>query len=354
VAAGQYANVGFSSYLVVGRETTFGTYSTCTAGIDFMSASFTTKKESKVIEAVRNSRTFVDRVGLGKVVEGELEFYMASDSDAAQYIMQNAFGGGVTGGTIVSATTSGDTTGAGVFDHVYSLAGFDATYSSLCFNHRKGDATNGKIFEYSGARVNEFSLKAEIDDALMASASFIMVDSTVTTNTAPAAALTPVGQTPLSFVNMRFSVENSFASLTASAFWHVQSIEFSMKNSLKSDADARRIGSELLQVLPPGPCTFDLGVSMRFDTLTAYNAMLNETQLSAQMIFEGATISGSKMKRLVQIDLPRVYISDSGDPEIGGPDEILKAEVAFMVLQDDSTTTGYACKATVRNTTSSY
>jgi hypothetical protein len=351
---GQNANMGFSSYLVVGRELTFGTYNTCTAGLDFLNAKFSTKKDSKIIEAVRNSRTFIDRIGLGKMVEGSLEFYMASDSDASQYLLQNAFGGGVSGGTIVSATTSGDTTGAGVFDHVYSIAGFDATYSSLCFNMRKGDATNGKIYEYSGARVSELGLKAAVDDALMCSASIVMTDSTVTTNSTPAGSLTPIGQTPLSFVNMRFAVENSFASLTASAFWHVQSIDFSIKNNLKADADSRRIGSDLLQVLPPGPVNFALSVAMRFDTLTAYNAMLSETQLSAQMVFQGSTIAGSKFPQLVQIDLPRVYIQDAGDPEIGGPDALLKATVSFHVLQDDSSTGGYACKATVRNKTTAY
>lgn len=354
MAVGQNANVGFSSYLAIGREPTFATYNTCTSAMDFMSAKFTTVKDSKVIEAVRNSRTLVDRIQLGKSVSGEIEYNMASDNDACQYIMQNAMGGGVTGNGITSTTSTGDTVGAGVFDHVQSLGQFDATYSSLCFNHRKGDATNGKIFEYSGGRVDEFSLKAEIDEPLVAGASLILVDSTVTSNSAPAALMTATGQTPLSFVNMRFSIEDTFASLTASAFWHVQSFEFSLKNNLKGDSDSRRIGSDLLQVLPPGLAMCELSVSMRWDTLTAYNAMLNGGQMSAQLVFEGATIAGSKLKQLVQIDLPRVYIKDAGDPEIGGPDEILTSEIKFDVLQDDSSAGGYMIKTTVRNKTTSY
>lgn len=354
MAVGQYSNVGFSGYLAIGREVTFATYSTCTAAMDFKSAKFNTLKDSKVIEAVRNSRTLVDRIQLGKVVGAEVEFNMASDNDASQYIMQNAMGGGATGAGIVSSTSSGDTVGAGVFDHVQSLGNFDVTYTSLCFSHRKGDATHGKIFEYSGGRVDEFSLKAEIDEPLVASASLILVDCTVTSNSAPAALLTATGMTPLSFVNMRFSIEDSFASLTAGAFWHVQSIEFSIKNNLKSDSDSRRIGSDLLQVLPPGLAMCELSVSMRWDTLTAYNAMLNGGQMSAQMVFEGATITGSTKKQLIQIDLPRVYIKDAGDPEIGGPDEILKADIKFDVLQDDSSASGYMIKTTVRNKTSSY
>ena len=348
MADGQNANTGWSSYLAVGREVTFKTYNTCTAGIDFLSFSMKTIKESKALEAVRASRTMVDRIGLGKSVEGDCEWNVGADHDASQFILQNAFGGGV----IVTASATGDTVGAGVCDHTYSINGFDATYSSLCLNVRKGDATNGKIFEYSGVRVNELSLKAEIDEPLIATASFIAVDSSLTSNNV-AAAMTNTGQTPLNFTGMRFSVENSFASLTSSSYWHVQSIEWKLANNLKADAESRRIGSDVLQVLPPGLAMFELSVTMRFDTTTAYAAMLNETELSAQLMFEGPTLSGSVLKQFIRIGLPRVYIKDAGDPEIGGPDEILQASVSFLVMQQE-TASGYAAKMITRNKTASY
>lgn len=348
MADGQNANTGWSSYLAVGRESTFKTYSTCTAGIEFTSFGMKTLKDSKAIEAVRASRTLVDRIGLGKVIEGDMEWYVAADHDASQYILQNAFGGGV----ISSATATGDTTGSGVMDHTYSINGFDATYSSLCFNARKGDSTNGKIFEYSGVRVNELSLKAELDEALLASASLIACESSVTSNNV-SSVMTNTGQSPLNFTGMRFSVESSFASLTSSSYWHVQSIEWKLANNLKADAESRRIGSDTLQVLPPGLALFELSVTMRFDTVTAYNAMLNETELAAQMYFEGNTLSGSSLKQFIRVDMPRVYIKDAGDPEIGGPDEILSAQVSFLVMQQE-TASGYACKMVVRNKTASY
>jgi len=349
MADGQNANVGFNSYLCVGREATFKTYSTCTAGLDFISSSMKTTQEQKVIESISTKRTFSDRISLSKVVEGDIEFYMGADSDASQYILQNAFGGGV----ISSATATGDTTGAGVFEHTYSLNNFDATYSSLCINHRKGDSTHGKIFEYSGGRVNELTLSGEVDDALMCAASMVFVDSTNTSNNV-SSSLTVTGQTPLSFANMRLSVEPTFASLTASAFWHVQSFELGINNNLKADSDSRRIGSGILDVLPPGVAQFTFNFSMRFDTLTAYSAMLNETQLSSQLSFEGPTLTGSSLRQRVLINLPRLYINDAGDPEIGGPDEIIKAEVSAMVLRDDSTSTGYAIQAKVINKTTAY
>ncbi len=346
---GQNANVGFSSYICVGREATFKTYSTCTAGLDFTSASLKTMQEQKVIEAISTKRTYADRISTSKVVEGDLEFYMGADSDASQYILQNALGGGV----IATATATGDTTGSGVFEHTYSLNNFDATYSSLCINHRKGDSTNGKIFEYSGGRVGEITLSGEVDEALKCTSSFVFCDSTVTSNNV-SSTLTVTGQTPLSFSTMRLSVESTFASLTASAFWHVQSFEFGINNALHSDSDSRRIGTSILDVLPPGVATFTFNFSMRFDTLTAYNAMLNETQLSAQLAFQGPTLTGSNLRQQILINMPRIFINDAGDPEVGGPDEILKSDITATVLRDDSTSTGYAVQALVKNKTASY
>jgi hypothetical protein len=351
VADGQNANVGFSSYLAVGRESTFKTYVTATAGLDFLSASFKTTVEQKTIESISTKRTYSDRISLSKTVEGEVEFHMAADSDAAVFLLHNAFGGGA----VSSASATGDaTTGAGVMDHTFSINNFDASNTSLSFNHRKGDATNGKIFEYKGCRVNEFTLTGEVDEPLMANASIIAVDSSVSSNDISANILTVTGQTPLSFVNMRLSVEGTFASLTTSSFWHVQSFEFGINNQLKSDSDSRRIGTNTLDVLPPGVAQFTLNFSMRFDTLTAYNAMLSETQLAAQLMFVGPTLSGSTLPQRITINMPRIFIQDAGDPEVGGPDEILKAEISCLVLRDDSSAAGYAVQAVVRNKTASY
>lgn len=349
MAIGENANVGYNSYICVGREATFKTYATCTAGLDFISASLKTTQEQKVIEAVSTKRTYSDRISLSKVVEGDVEFYMGADCNAAQYLFQNAMGGG----TITSVTATGETVGGSAMEHTYALNNFDATYSSLSINHRKGDATNGKIFEYFGGRVNEFTLSGEVDEALIANASMIFVDSTNTTNNV-SSNITVTGQTPLSFVNMRLSMESTFASLTASAFWHVQSFEFGINNSLKSDSDSRRLGTSILDVLPAGVAQFTFNFSMRFDTLTAYSAMLNESQFAAQLVFQGPTISGSAIRQQIKLNMPKIYINDAGDPEVGGPDEIIKAEVSCLVLRDDSTSTGYAVEAKVINATQLY
>jgi hypothetical protein len=209
------------------------------------------------------------------------------------------------------------------------------------------------VFQYNGARINELSFNAEIDEALKGSASLICFDATKTSN--DLASIVSVTQNqPLSFVNGRVSVETSFASLTSTSFWHVQSVEFGLTNNLKSDASSRRIGSSVLNVLPPGMGEFNLSLEMRFDTTTAYDAMLANTQLSAEVEFIGTTLTGSKYARSLKFQWPKLIVMNAPPPEVSGPDGILTTKVEFAVLRDDSSSTGYPVRAIVRNLTSSY
>lgn len=348
MAVGQGELVGNLSYFAVGREITYGTYATCTAGINFLSASIKTMKEVKILEEVQTSRTNSNSIQLGKTLEGELEFYFSPINSACNYLLHNAFGGGA----ISSATATGETSGGAGFTHTVSINNFLTTYSSLSFNVRKGQATDGKIFEYSGFRVNELTLAAEMDEALKCSVGLIGKDSTITSNDV-SSALSTLTQTPLSFVNGRFSIETTTGSLTSTSFWHVQSFEFKIANNLNSDATARRIGSDTLQVLPAGMATFELKATIRFDTTTAFDAMIAGTRLAGEFEFLGNTMGTSIIREGIKIQMPYLLISDAGDPEIGGPNEVLTSEVTFKVLRDP-TASGYAVRALVTNNTSTY
>lgn len=348
MAVGQNALVGNLSYVAVGREITYGTYATCTAGLNFLSASMKTMKEVKILEEIQTSRTNSNAISLSKTLEGELEFYFSPINPASNYLLHNAFGGGA----ISTATATGETIGGAGFTHTVSINNFATTYSSLSFNLRKGQATDGKVSEYSGFRVNELSLTAEIDEALKCSIGVIGKDSTITANDV-SSVLTTLTQNPLSFVNGRFSVETSTGALTTTSFWHVQSFEFKVANNLNSDSGARRIGSDTLQVLPAGMASFELKATIRFDTTTAMDAMLGGTRLAAEFEFLGNTMGTSVIREGIKLTMPYVLISDAGDPEIGGPNEMLTSEVTFKVLRDP-TTSGYAVKAFVTNNTSTY
>lgn len=348
MAVGQNVTVGDLSYLAIGRETTYGTYTTCTAGLNFLSSSFKILKENKVLEEIQTSRTNSNYIQLGKTLEGAIEGYFSPRSLACNYLLHNAFGGGA----VTSATATGATAGSAAFQHTVDINNFLTTYSSLCINTRKGDSSGGKVFSYDGLRVNEFSFTAEIDEPLMMSVVLIGRDATLSGSDV-SGVLSTSNQVPLSFVNGRFSVETSAASLTTTSFWHVQNIEFKMSNNLNSDSSSRRIGSDVLSVLPAGLAQFELKATVRFDTTTALDAMLNGTVLVGEMFFEGSTLPGSNIRESIKLSFARLIVTDAGDPEIGGPNEPLTSEVSFSVLRDP-TANGYAVRATVVNDTTSY
>ena len=312
--------------------------------MNFVSASLKTLKETKILEQVETSRTYSKRIGLGKVIEGEMEFYVDANNTAFAYLMENAFGGAIT-----SATANG-----AAFTHTFQIGNVaDLSYTSLCINSRKGESSGGMVFEYSGARVNEFNFSSELDEALKCTSALIIKDSTMTSNDV-ASALTGRQTSCLNFDNGRLSIESTVAALTTTSFWHIQSVEFGLSNNLKGDSESRRIGSDTLQVLPTGMANITLNFTMRFDTTTAYDAMLAETKLSAQIEFLGDTLTGSTDREGLRMDFPEIYISDAGDPAIGGPDEIISAEITCMVLRDDSSASGYALQSVLTNLVSSY
>lgn len=346
MSVGQGSNMGHGSYIGFAREITYGTYVTGTSGLNFLSASLKMTKETKILEEIQTSRTNSNFIQLGRTVEGDIEFYWAPRSVASNYLLQNAFGGGA----ITSATATGDTIGAVSFTHQVDIRNFDATYSSLSVNMRKGETTTGKIFQYSGLRVNELSFSAELDEALKCSASLIGQDVSLTTNDV-SASIDASAQVPMSFVNGRFSIETTSAGLTSTSFWHVQSMEFKVSNNLNTDG--RRLGSDVIQVLPPGMAQFELSCSIRFDTSTAYDAMMAGTRLFGEFEFQGDTLTGSTKREGLKITMPHLRVTEAGDPEVGGSGELLTSNVVFAVLRDP-TSSGYAVRAVVTNGTASY
>lgn len=349
MAVGQGSLISAFSYIALAKESTFGTLVTATAQLMFNSSSIKMLKENKILEQIERGRTYSKRIGLGRVVEGEVESYVYPRETATGWIIANAFGVN----TITSATATGETIGGGAFTHTLLIGSQSATLSSFTMNVRKGPSTTGKVFEYTGMKVNEITFSGELDEALKMSIGWMGKDATQTTNDVEAQ-LTTTSVVPLSFVNGRISVETSFASLTSSSYWHVQSVEFGISNSIKGDSEARRIGSDTVDVLPAGIASFTLNMTIRFDTTTAYAAMMNETQLSAELEFTGPTMSGSAIREGLKFQFPKLHVSDGGDPEIGGPDEIIVSNVVFHVLRDDTSATGYAVRALLTNNLSAY
>lgn len=354
MAVGAGVLMSGQSYVAVGREIALGTYNTCTAALDFLSFSVKTTLERKTIEQVERQRTYSKGISLTKKIEGDAEFYYCPRVDACNFILQNAFGG-----TVTSATATGETAGAGAnsaLTHTFAMGNMDQSYPSLCINQRKGDTagiSGSKIFQLSGGRVDEITFSADIDDALKCKTKLVFMDSTAVANDV-AGALSVTDAPLLDFASGRLSVEPTFASLTSTSFWHIQSFELTLSNSLKKDKGSYRIGSRTLAVLPPGMAQFKFKCKMRFDTTTAFDAMIAATQLSAQLEFLGPTFTSSAIRQGIRFNMPKLFIANAGDPQIGGPDEELMSEVEFQVLRDDSSATGYALQALVTNQKANY
>lgn len=347
MAVGDTALFTGKSYFALGRETTLGTYTTCTAGIDILSTSIITQQDTKILEQIERSRTYSKSVQMGKVVGGDFSYYLRPRETATGFVLQNAFGG-----TVTSSTATGETVGGGGFQHVFDVGCMDQAYKSLCANIRKGDSASGQVFEYSGLRVNQLTLSANLDDAVMFAATVVGIDSSTTSNDVNSA-LTSSANATLNFTSGRISVETTFASLTSTSFWHVISAEVTVNNNLKTGNEARRIGTDLLSVLPIGVQTYEFTATIRFNTTTAYDAMLAQTDLSAELEFLGNTLSGSVQQEGLLIEMQKVRVKDAGDPEISGPDGVLQSTVVFDVLRDESAS-GYALRATLYNDVSSY
>jgi hypothetical protein len=347
MSVGEGALISGLSYIAVGRETTLGTYNTCTALLPALSCALAHKKDDKILEQIERSRTYSQHTQQMVKVDGDLNFYFQPQLEACAWLLQNAFVG-----TVTSATATGETAGGLAYTHTFNIGDTYQSFGSLCLNVRKGPSTGGKVFQYNGLRVGEIMFQAELNEALKCNVGLVGFNATAGSDVHTTTMQTATSA--LSFVDGRFSVETSYASLTSTSFWHVQSVEFGWNNNLKSDAAAGRIGSEAIGVLPPGMATFTLRAKIRFDTTTAWDAMKAATKLAAQFEFQGPTCTTSIIRQGLKVDFPVVYVHMAGEPTMGGPNEMLTSDVEFHVLRQDDTTAGFAVKGYLTNNKSSY
>ena len=146
---GQGSNEGVFSYMALGRETTFGTAVTATAALEFLSSGFKITQGKKPLEQVERRRVQSKSILMGKSIEGASEAYFYPEVTAGAFILQNALGGAIT-----SATATGETVAGVGFSHTVDIGNIlDRTFTSLTVNIRKGDSSTGKVFEYTGNRV---------------------------------------------------------------------------------------------------------------------------------------------------------------------------------------------------------
>lgn len=330
MAIGDGSQSAVRSYVAVGKETSFGTYATCTTAMEVLSCGFKTDIKTMKLDSLSTNRGMSRRVQLEKEVMGAIEAY-------AHPVESPLIFGGALGGAITTTTLS-----TGVYSHVFLAGDFEGTLAALSFNVRKGASA---VWQYTGGRVNSLKLSANVGEPMKLSADLIFKDSTTLANDISAVS-SLTAYVPWTFVNGTFAYSGTAEKVTG--------FELSINNNLKSDKDARSLGTNVLTVLPPTRREVSFKISQRLDTSTTWARFTEMTSAAVQLVFTSAdSISSSNFPKLT-IDLAKVGMK-TPDVELKSAGDILIADIEYDVMVDNPmTSTGYDVKFTVINGVASY
>lgn len=340
MVVGSNAELGVNSYVAFWKEATWGTFpatgATNASTLEPLSIGFKVEITNQKLETISRNRGFTKRVQLDKNVAGSLEQYLHAQESVLP--LAASLGGGISSSSI-----------SGGFTHSLTSGNFDTDASSLAFQVRKGQTYH---WQYTGGRVNNCVITANVGEPVKVSYEFIFKDATQTGSDI-SGDLSISAVLPFTYVQGSYRYADTEASLTSTATEEITGFELGINNNLKSDATARAIGSNVLSTLPPTRRAIEFKITQRFDTLTAWNRFINNDQGSIDLLFEGQSAS-AKVNYSCQITLPKVHVN-TPDPEVTGPNDILTPEITFDVLVDNAmTTTGRDIGITILNTTASY
>lgn len=337
---GNSYEMGVNSYVAVFKESTYGTFpatgATGASTLEALSIGIKTEIESQKLETISLNRGATKRVQLNKNVSGAMEQYLHPTE--SPLLMAVALGGGIASSSLTGAYT-----------HSLTAGNFDTSPSSISMQVRKGSTNH---WQYTGGRVNQMTISGNVGEVVKVAYDMIFKDSTQAGSDI-ATSLSISSVLPFTYVDGSYRYAATEASLTSSVAEKITGFELVINNNMKSDSDARGIGSNVIDILPPTKRSVEFKITQRFDTLTAWNRFIGNTQGSVELLFEGATISGDK-KYSCRMVMPKVYLN-TPDPEVSGPNDLLMSEIAFDVLVDNpSTTTGKDIAVTFINNTASY
>lgn len=333
--------MGWQSAIGVAKETTFGTFVTSTAFIEFSSESLKMEREEILIEAINTSRDITKRLVGNETVGGTIEAPLNVASDALVLIMKQAMGG-----TLSSAAVSG---GSSYLHTLYTGDMEDnkdsataADFKSLSIAVRRGDAD---AFNYYGCRVSQLTISGEVGSPINISAEIVGKGMSISA-TIPAVSLSDV--LPVNFTGITIQTGDSITNVSAECF---TSFEFVLNNNI--DTDQRCLGSRQVAQLPPLKRNVTLTLNQRFDTTTAFNRFFSNTITAIKVTCDAEqTITTGATTYSMIINLPKCYLN-STQPEVGGAD-VLTQELMFTALYSSNTNSTYSVQMLVCNATSGY
>lgn len=337
---GRDAQSGVKSYVAMFIETTYGSATssaeTNASTLEPLSIGFKTEIISQKLDAISRNRGFTKRVQLDKNVGGPLEQFLHPEESPV--LLALALGGGLVTGSLSAG-----------FTHSISAGEYSSTINSLTILVRKGDTHH---WQYTGGRINTMKISGTIGEPVRCTYDFIFKDSSQTGSDI-SDHLTISSALPFTYVDGTYNYAATEGSLTSTVAEDITGFELTINNNLISDANVRKLGSNVLQTLPPTRRDIEFKITQRFDTVTAWNRFIANTQGSVELVFAGASCS-AKQNYGCRIRMPKVFV-DTPDVEVTGPNDILMSEINFAVLVDyPMTTTGKDIGITIINTTSSY
>lgn len=346
MAIGDGYSLNWKSALGVGKETTWGTFATATAFMEFNSESMDRKLEEKILQAVNSQRESFKRILTTETVDGTIEADLNPGADALVNLLKQAMGGTV-------ATTA---ITVGAYSHVLNIGDMESNKSTstatgdmkgVSLQIRKGDY----VYNYLGCRVDSFTIKAEQGAPVMVT--FNVVGKTATLTSALSTTVTYTDVHPCIFHGVTVVRAASIGAITTTATQETyQSFELTVQNNIMKDI--RQLGSRTVSHLPQGGLNVSLKFAQRVDTTTAYNVWTSETSTAFGIYLDTNYSIGvaNCSTYSMFIGIPNAKLNYS-IPKVGGRDGILTHELNYTCLREN-TSTSYAVQLKVNNATANY
>jgi hypothetical protein len=307
-----------AAQLGIAESSTFGTYQTPTRFLEFVEESLEYTIERVESPGLRaNNRVLrTDRYAPGqKRVEGSVTLEPATKGFGL--VLKHALGSS-------SITTPSGATNARLHSHTLG----DIFGTSLTVQVGRPD-TSGNVqpFSFKGMRVDTFSLTSSVDELLVSEIGFVGQDQT----TAESLATATYPTTGSAAAYEQFYWTQGVISVAGAPVGIITDFELEVNNSLKSDRYFLG-GATMSEPILAGMTEITGSITAEFDSLTALNRFVNNTQVALSAKWTAATAIESTTFPYVEVIIPKVRF-DGGSPTVGGPD-VLTVELPFKALND--------------------
>lgn len=332
--------MGYEGLVGIAQESTFGTFVTSTAWLEFNSESLKHNIEQIKLESINGLRDYKKILQGNTTIEGSVEAPFCPAETGCILFLKQAMGGTCTVAA-ASGTSYAHTFNLGNMESNKSSAGAAADYKGLSIAARPG-ASAVKTFNFYGCRVNNWTIKGEANSPIIFTADLIGKGCS-TSSTLPAASYSDIN--PVTFVGASFKS----GTTTTFAAEYVRSFELSLNNNINTDH--RVLGSREVAQLPPAKRNIGFKVTQVFDTSTAYDRFTQQTQTAWEITLDTLIARGSSAGTYKAVITLYDCRLGPNTPVVSGPGPIVQ-ELNYTCLY--ASTPAKAMDVVITNKTANY